>query len=129
MATQPDPGHLGAVGGGDGRGCSVRDRPGAFPAGSGHGVAGECRFEQTEGVGASSPRTAAISGVGAAHTSGLILAFTLTGIEDEEKRLRAEGVAITVPPREEPWGERPFQVTDPNGVIIQFVERATPADA
>ncbi|WP_328902273.1 MULTISPECIES: VOC family protein [unclassified Streptomyces] len=61
------------------------------------------------------------------RASGLILAFTLTaGIEDEEKRLRAEGVDITMPLREEPWGERLFQVTDPNGVIVQFVEWVTP---
>ncbi|MFC9244317.1 VOC family protein [Streptomyces sp. NPDC057136] len=63
------------------------------------------------------------------HASGLILAFTLTGLDAEEKRLRAEGVAITMPLREEPWGERLFQITDPNGVIIQFVEWVTPADA
>ncbi|MFD3837975.1 VOC family protein [Streptomyces sp. NPDC058642] len=60
------------------------------------------------------------------HAAGLILAFTTTGIESQEKRLRAEGVEITMPLREEPWGERLFQVTDPNGVIIQFVEWATP---
>ncbi|WP_426364707.1 VOC family protein [Streptomyces sp. E-08] len=62
------------------------------------------------------------------HASGLILAFTTTGIEAEEERLRAEGAAITMPLREEPWGERLFQVTDPNGVIVQFVEWVTPAD-
>ncbi|MEV6745214.1 VOC family protein [Streptomyces sp. NPDC051080] len=56
------------------------------------------------------------------HASGLILAFTLSGIEDEEKRLRTEGVEITMPLREEPWGERLFQVTDPNGIVVQFVE-------
>ncbi|KOX11444.1 VOC family protein [Streptomyces sp. NRRL B-3648] len=61
------------------------------------------------------------------HASGLILAFTTTGIEHEEKRLRAEGVEITMPLREEPWGERLFQVADPNGVIIQFVEWAAPS--
>jgi uncharacterized glyoxalase superfamily protein PhnB len=60
------------------------------------------------------------------RASGLILAFTLTaGLEGEEKRLRAEGVEITMPLREEPWGERLFQITDPNGLIIQFVEWAT----
>ncbi|MFC9481934.1 VOC family protein [Streptomyces griseus] len=63
------------------------------------------------------------------HASGLILAFTLAeGLDVEEKRLRAEGVEITMPLREEPWGERLFQVTDPNGVIVQFVEWATPAE-
>ncbi|MDX3343300.1 VOC family protein [Streptomyces sp. ATCC51928] len=63
------------------------------------------------------------------RASGLILAFTLAGgLDAEEKRLRAEGVEITMPLREEPWGERLFQVTDPNGVIVQFVEWATPAE-
>ncbi|WP_030689894.1 VOC family protein [Streptomyces globisporus] len=61
------------------------------------------------------------------HASGLILAFTATGIEGEEERLRAEGVEIAMPLRQEPWGERLFQVTDPNGVIVQFVEWVTPS--
>ena len=62
------------------------------------------------------------------HAAGLILAFTLTGLEAEEKRLRDEGVEITMPLREEPWGERLFQITDPNGVVIQFVEWAAAPD-
>jgi uncharacterized glyoxalase superfamily protein PhnB len=58
---------------------------------------------------------------------GLILAFTLdSGIAHEEDRLRAAGVDITMPLREEPWGERLFQITDPNGVVVQFVEWASP---
>jgi uncharacterized glyoxalase superfamily protein PhnB len=61
------------------------------------------------------------------RAAGLILAFTGTGIDTEEKRLHAEGVEITMPLREEPWGERLFQVTDPNGVIVQFVEWVTPS--
>ncbi|MFF5372468.1 VOC family protein [Streptomyces sp. NPDC013187] len=60
------------------------------------------------------------------HAGGLILAFTVTGLEAEERRLRSEGVDITMPLREEPWGERLFQVTDPNGVVVQLVEWATP---
>jgi hypothetical protein len=31
-----------------------------------------------------------------------------------------------MPLREEPWGERLFQMTDPNGVVIQLVEWAAP---
>ncbi len=62
------------------------------------------------------------------RASGLILAFTVAdGIESEEKRLRDAGVEITMPLREEPWGERLFQVTDPNGVVVQFVEWVNPA--
>jgi uncharacterized glyoxalase superfamily protein PhnB len=59
------------------------------------------------------------------HAGGLILAFTVAdGLQGEESRLRDAGVEITMPLREEPWGERLFQITDPNGVIIQFVEWA-----
>ncbi|MGF6940862.1 putative glyoxalase superfamily protein PhnB [Streptomyces auratus] len=29
-----------------------------------------------------------------------------------------------MPLREEPWGERLFQVTDPNGIVLQLVEWA-----
>lgn len=63
------------------------------------------------------------------RAAGLILAFTVTGLEGEERRLRDRGVPITMPLREEPWGERLFQITDPNGIVIQFVEWTTPADA
>ncbi|WP_255481110.1 VOC family protein [Micromonospora thermarum] len=42
--------------------------------------------------------------------------------------MRDAGVEITTPLREEPWGERLFQITDPNGLIIQLVEWTTPAD-
>ncbi|MEV3920728.1 VOC family protein [Actinomadura coerulea] len=64
------------------------------------------------------------------RASGVILAYTLTdGLEEQEKRLRDAGVEIAMPLREEPWGERLFQVTDPNGVIVQFVEWAAPDTA
>ncbi|MBO1415957.1 VOC family protein [Streptomyces sp. FH025] len=53
---------------------------------------------------------------------GVILAFVVEDIEAQEKRLRGEGVAITLPLRLEPWGEKLFQVTDPNGVVIELVE-------
>ncbi|MEU4512402.1 VOC family protein [Nonomuraea wenchangensis] len=61
------------------------------------------------------------------RASGLILAFTLSGgLAEQEKRLREAGARITMPLRQEPWGEALFQVTDPNGVIVQFVEWAAP---
>ena len=55
------------------------------------------------------------------HAAGLILAFAVEDLEGELARPRAEGVGITMPLREEPWGERAFQVTDPNGVIVQIL--------
>ncbi|MDN0199987.1 VOC family protein [Streptomyces sp. S.PNR 29] len=60
------------------------------------------------------------------HVAGLIVAFTVTDLEAEYERLQNEQVSITMPLREEPWGERLFQVTDPNGVIIQLVDWVTP---
>ncbi|MFD0886498.1 VOC family protein [Streptosporangium algeriense] len=64
------------------------------------------------------------------RASGVILAFTLAdGLREQEKRLRDAGVEITMPLRQEPWGERLFQVTDPNGVIVQFVEWVAPDTA
>ncbi|MEV7938500.1 MULTISPECIES: VOC family protein [unclassified Kitasatospora] len=56
--------------------------------------------------------------------TGVILAFVVEDLAGEERRLRGEGVEITLPLREEPWGEKLFQVTDPNGVVIELVEWA-----
>src|SRR6185437_10461112 len=58
------------------------------------------------------------------HATGLILAFTVDNLEGELARLRAEGVVITMPLTVEEWGERLFQVTDPNGVIVQLMDWA-----
>ncbi|MGW7141387.1 VOC family protein [Streptomyces xanthophaeus] len=59
------------------------------------------------------------------HASGLILAFTVADLPGEYERLRTEGVTVTMELREEPWGERLFQVADPNGVTIQLVDWVT----
>ncbi|GAB3690031.1 VOC family protein [Saccharopolyspora tripterygii] len=56
------------------------------------------------------------------HAAGLILAFEVDDLEGELARLQAEGVAITMPLTSEEWGERAFQVRDPNGVIVQLVD-------
>jgi uncharacterized glyoxalase superfamily protein PhnB len=56
------------------------------------------------------------------HAAGLILAFVVDDLEGELARLEREGVAITMPLTVEPWGERAFQVRDPNRVIVQLVD-------
>jgi len=56
------------------------------------------------------------------HATGVILAFVVDDLEGELERLQAEGVTITMPLTVEEWGERAFQVRDPNGVIIQLVD-------
>lgn len=61
------------------------------------------------------------------HATGLILAFVVDDLEGELARLRAEGVAITMPLTNDEWGERAFQVRDPNGVIVQLLDWNAPA--
>ena len=56
------------------------------------------------------------------HAQGLILAFVVDDLEGELERLEREGVPITMPLTAEEWGERAFQVRDPNGVIVQLVD-------
>ena len=56
------------------------------------------------------------------HATGLILAFVVDDLEGELARLEAAGVPITMPLTVEEWGERAFQVRDPNGVVVQLVD-------
>lgn len=56
------------------------------------------------------------------HASGVILAFVVDDLEGELARLQRAGVPITMPLTVEEWGERAFQVRDPNGVIVQLVD-------
>jgi predicted enzyme related to lactoylglutathione lyase len=56
------------------------------------------------------------------QADGLLVVFVVDNIDDEYARLQQEGVQITTPIQTEPWGERFFQVTDPNGVVIQLVQ-------
>ncbi|MFR9778739.1 VOC family protein [Micromonospora sp. MS34] len=64
------------------------------------------------------------------RAEGLIVAFVVDDVDAEYARVRAAGVPITTPLQTEPWGERFFQVTDPNGVILQLVQwMPAPAEA
>jgi uncharacterized glyoxalase superfamily protein PhnB len=62
------------------------------------------------------------------HARGLILAFVVEDLEGELARLEEEGVQVTMPLTVEDWGERAFQVRDPNGVIVQLVDWAGASD-
>jgi predicted enzyme related to lactoylglutathione lyase len=63
------------------------------------------------------------------RADGLLIAFVVDDIDREYARLQAEGVAITTAIETEPWGERFFQVADPNGVVIQLVQWMTATDS
>ena len=56
------------------------------------------------------------------HVDGLLVVFVVEEINNEYARVQHEVVEITTPIQTEPWGERFFQMTDPNGVVIQLVQ-------
>ncbi|WP_240644285.1 VOC family protein [Antribacter gilvus] len=66
------------------------------------------------------------SAAGAAN--GLLVVFTVDDIDTQYERLQVEGVEIITPIETEPWGERYFQMADPNGVIYQLVQWVEPTD-
>jgi predicted enzyme related to lactoylglutathione lyase len=53
---------------------------------------------------------------------GLIIVLVVDDIDAEYERHTAAGTAILTPVETEEWGERYFQVEDPNGVIVQLVQ-------
>jgi predicted enzyme related to lactoylglutathione lyase len=53
---------------------------------------------------------------------GLLIVLVVDDIDAEYERLTAAGTAILTPIETEEWGERYFQVEDPNGVIVQLVQ-------
>ena len=59
------------------------------------------------------------------RADGLLVVFVVDDVDAEFARLRQEGVAVVTPLQTEPWGERFFQVSDPNGVVVQFVQWVT----
>jgi catechol 2,3-dioxygenase-like lactoylglutathione lyase family enzyme len=53
---------------------------------------------------------------------GLLVVFVVDDIDAEWQRLQGHGLTFPTPIETEPWGERFFQVLDPNGIVIQLVQ-------
>lgn len=53
---------------------------------------------------------------------GLLVVFVVEEIDAEYERLQSAGAPVVTPIETEPWGERFFQIEDPNGIIYQLVE-------
>ncbi|MER5453454.1 VOC family protein [Micromonospora sp. NPDC002389] len=56
------------------------------------------------------------------RAEGVLVVFVVDDIDTEYARLQAAGVPIVTELQTEPWGERFFQIADPNGVILQVVQ-------
>lgn len=63
-----------------------------------------------------------VSGQAAQPPRGLELWFQVRDVTGEHERLADAGVAITRPPRREPWGLVEMWIADPDGVRIALVE-------
>lgn len=59
---------------------------------------------------------------------GLLVVMIVENIDAEYARLSNEGVPIVTPIETEPWGERYFQMVDPNGIIFQCVQWMTESE-
>lgn len=64
----------------------------------------------------------------AGRADGLLVVFTVEDIDADYAALQEQGVQIITPIETEPWGERYFQMLDPNGVVFQLVQWVTPPD-
>ncbi len=53
---------------------------------------------------------------------GLLLTFVVDDVDGVFNTVRDAGAQVVTEPETEPWGERYFQIEDPNGIIVQFVE-------
>ena len=56
----------------------------------------------------------------------MLIVLVIDDIDSEYRRLIAAGIKILTPIETEEWGERYFQVEDPNGIIIQLVQWVAP---
>lgn len=57
---------------------------------------------------------------------GLLVVFVVDGIDAEYERLVSASAPVVTTIQTEPWGERYFQVEDPNGIVYQVVQWVDP---
>ncbi|MEV4158841.1 VOC family protein [Nonomuraea dietziae] len=55
-----------------------------------------------------------------------VVAFAVTDLAKEYKRLSVEGAPITRQLRRKPWGEALMRLTDPNGIVVELTEWIAP---
>lgn len=59
---------------------------------------------------------------------GIFLTIEVSDVDAEYAHIRALGIPIAIELRDEPWGDRHFAIVDPNGIGIDIVTYAPPAD-
>ena len=64
---------------------------------------------------------------GRGRTGGVIVNFEVDDVEAQHDRLRAEGVDLALPLRDEDFGQRHFIVQGPDGVLIDVIRPIPPS--
>lgn len=62
------------------------------------------------------------------QVGGLIINFEVADVDAEFERVRASGLPILLPLRDEPFGQRHFITADPNGVLIDVIKPIPPSE-
>jgi catechol 2,3-dioxygenase-like lactoylglutathione lyase family enzyme len=65
--------------------------------------------------------------IGVGTVTNATVSFTVTDLLAEYERLRLAVPDLGLVLRQEPWGERSVQLTDPNGIAVRLVEWVPPA--
>ena len=73
------------------------------------------------------PTTTVPEGHRGRRTQGLIIGLLVPDATAVDARLRAAGVRMALPLRDEPFGQRHVMVADPNDVLVDVVQ-PIPAD-
>ena len=60
--------------------------------------------------------------------AGLMYNFAVDDVDEEYRRLTAEGLPVVVPIKDHPWGDRGFAVQDPNGITLYIFSERVPDD-
>jgi uncharacterized glyoxalase superfamily protein PhnB len=60
-------------------------------------------------------------------TRGVLINFEVQDVDEVYGRLRAAGLPILLPLRDEPFGQRHFITEDPNGVLIDVITPIPPS--
>lgn len=60
--------------------------------------------------------------------AGLMYNFAVDDVDEEYRRLTAEGLPVVVPIEDHPWGDRGFAVQDPNAITLYIFSERVPDD-
>ncbi|ACF45912.1 Glyoxalase/bleomycin resistance protein/dioxygenase [Prosthecochloris aestuarii DSM 271] len=63
-----------------------------------------------------------------ASGAGLMYNFAVDDVDEEYRRLTAEGLPVVVPIEDHPWGDRGFAVQDPNAITLYIFSERVPDD-